>query len=1397
MAEIKHTFQSGKMNKDLDERIVPQGQYRDALNIEVLTSDGSDVGSVQNLYGNIERLSYNTNTNNVNLTTNFDGEKSYCVGSVVDERNNDSYFFIAAPTVSVVKVTQMDEFIPHIYKDLIIKYNSDTKKLYPVFTDIFRVTFKANSIKSGWSSIDSDLYDSIVVSDVFKEHARVGMQIQVFNGVYEEVMHSSLSYQFEPDNLNTIPIAINNQGRGITIREIDYDNNIVYFDRQVSGNIDPESGFSSYVVLSSDNTLKFHRNLNSESKLYITGVNIINNLLIWTDNSSEPKKINLDRLITGRSFNHHSKLLLSNPNDTSSETLIPLSDIDAATDSGYIEDHITLIKRAPRSAPKLIMSPFERGTNDASYDSIATMNWFQTGNGELVEVGSNINIVDSDGNNSIGGVFNQGQELAFTSPDGSLQVVVTVIIVFPENHSLAGIHRVNIVRISQDITEFDTEWNVTINQKKAIFESKFGRFAYRYKYQDGEYSPFSPWSELAFLPSRFDYVPKKGHNLGMINTVRRLSVTNFITSDYQRPDDVIAVDILFKDTISPNVYIVKSIRRGFDDEWNDDKFRNQGEDASGVVDITTEMIHKSLPSSQALRAWDNVPLKALAQEVTGNRIVFGNYEQNYNVLSKVIVNPSVLTEEHSGDLLPVKSVKSMRNYKIGVVFGDKYGRETPVMGIGGRIKSSRFVNPSTAQRDSIIFPDSVDVSKKNSYKVNRLEAQLKWDEQEISGESTDWMEYYKYYVKETSNEYYNLVMDRWYNAEDGNIWLSFQSADRNKVDGETYLILKNRHGSEEPVEEEARYKILAIENNAPSFIKTTNRIIGRMELEDDIVPDMTNTGSVDLENSIYENVFAGYRPDGVLFARIIGELGGVVRFSDWKRVARMNDSEASIKIVGRFGETANMAGDAMFGTSTGLSLSIEVKDAVEENRPEFEGRFFVKIYKDTVLSNQVLGNNVAQSSYINKASFAIGFISNRSNNPAQNSSYQGDFSGANETFANADGTASDGSNFYNIAWNASNSLPLTTHEGIGKNSYHNDVVDFWKWYWNTGGGETYPTVATASPASKKKGKWFIDECQWVTDIDNGGGCETPQGNHYGIWHDGGTWGYIQKINTIHFSAIGSVQSIEEDSEALEFFDRLSQEGTLFRFRSDPGDNGDGQAVIYQTKGYAVGEGDNWLDARNHHRGPGNCKECNTDGTDDNDVCRRKTFLLHFSRLDNGNLGLDNSKWDPRTAVAHDGSTTMFIEIVEIDYDDASNTQTSRGNAIWETEPKEDVDLDLYYEATDAIPLKLNNTNIAAFAPTESSVLIAERESADELPLNLTKCWVPNDKAEGIVKYAVRDVVGLGEKSTPSSEVRSYPIAIGDTISFTRPNGMITEAKVIEIYLNTIKRNRLAVASLVS
>ena len=83
MAEITNNFLQGKMNKDLDERIIPKGQYREAMNIQISTSEGSDVGSVQNIRG----------TKALSAIGAYDST-AVCVGSIEDTLTDNIYYFV-------------------------------------------------------------------------------------------------------------------------------------------------------------------------------------------------------------------------------------------------------------------------------------------------------------------------------------------------------------------------------------------------------------------------------------------------------------------------------------------------------------------------------------------------------------------------------------------------------------------------------------------------------------------------------------------------------------------------------------------------------------------------------------------------------------------------------------------------------------------------------------------------------------------------------------------------------------------------------------------------------------------------------------------------------------------------------------------------------------------------------------------------------------------------------------------------------------------------------------------------------------------------------------------------------------------------------------------------------
>ena len=85
MPEMKNSFQKGRMNKDLDERIVPVGEYRDALNVEVSTSEDSNIGTLQTIKGNLL----------------LEGQPwgGSCVGSIANNKSDKLYFFVVGEDI--------------------------------------------------------------------------------------------------------------------------------------------------------------------------------------------------------------------------------------------------------------------------------------------------------------------------------------------------------------------------------------------------------------------------------------------------------------------------------------------------------------------------------------------------------------------------------------------------------------------------------------------------------------------------------------------------------------------------------------------------------------------------------------------------------------------------------------------------------------------------------------------------------------------------------------------------------------------------------------------------------------------------------------------------------------------------------------------------------------------------------------------------------------------------------------------------------------------------------------------------------------------------------------------------------------------------------------------------
>ena len=967
MPEMKNNFQKGRMNKDLDERLVSNGEYRDALNVEIATSNDSDTGTLQTLKGN--------------TFLGVNGVEGVCIGSIADDKNDKLYFMVAGDD-----------------RDRIIEYDYKSKEFLPVCID---------------------------------HHSSTG-----------------------------------------------------------------------------------RRALNFNADFLITGINIIDDLLFWTDNNSEPKKINITRGKLGClwgafpynvSYVNHTKLMVRNiAANAPVNSYVKALDQDGE-DVKIQEEHLTVIKKGPSAAPVLEMidtlaadsdgDGLVGGSEVSALISNASSLAFLDANGDFVD--THLNIQVSSGMDFPPGAFLN----IYKTDDRSINVRVQIITISnpypgsptppipPSPPPYNSLFEVKILSGNKEI-QGETEFTVELEQADALFQFKFPRFAYRYKYEDGEYSCFSPFTEPAFIPGRFNYLPKEGYNLGMVNRLRRLAIKDFV-HERSIADDVISIDILYKESNSPNIYSVKTVKRvawdaGVWDAWNGNSAATVADIGSpvdegwrgitkGYLPITTEMIHATLPANQLLRPWDNVPRKALAQEVIGNRLVYGNYLQNYDLKKtigvfgpnniKVDVEIRVNSEEmgnvapeelHAGnkrfmDYKPTKSVKTLRTYQVGVVYIDKYGRETPVFS-----EDKRGAVSSESTSESSVYIKKTEADKRNQLIVK------------MNSNPPEWATHRKYFIKETSNEYYNLAMDRCYDAEDGNVWLSFPSAERNKVDEETFLILKKAHDSGELVLEPAKYKIIAIENEAPRFIKLKNISMGAIQDTGDPDPLIgTATGGFPFEGGFHilmeaaAFVLAGWNEklinQNVSQVFVRAKANGAV--SHWYRVKQVlltvSSAHYKIEVDKQFGSdmdiTSAISGD---WTTRFQNCTIEIVKRIPEDRAEFEGRFFVKILKDATIIKTVCPDISLDANWVPTAQVKVQYIDPRAledNGGGYIHNQQGSWFGQDKYLLSVDEK--------NDEWKTSNSY--NTNKGNGEA------------YWSRASRDT---SANALSITKSSG-WFIDKVE--------------------------------------------------------------------------------------------------------------------------------------------------------------------------------------------------------------------------------------------------------------------------------------------------------------------------------
>ena len=224
-----------------------------------------------------------------------------------------------------------------------------------------------------------------------------------------------------------------------------------------------------------------------------------------------------------------------------------------------------------------------------------------------------------------------------------------------------------------------------------FLESRYARFSYRYQFDDGEYSIMAPFSPIAFIPKQKGYILAGNEDEAYKSTVLELmengvqnvelaielpdaieNLSTIANSSYK----IIGLDILYKEAESRAVKVVDTI------PLNSMIARSSNNILT--YQYQSSKPFRTLPENQTTRVFDKVPVKAHSQETAGNRIIYGNFKDKYTPPSSINYKVGVGPKDTSPDFqnwaeFPNHSVKQNRNYQVGFILADKFGRQSSVI----------------------------------------------------------------------------------------------------------------------------------------------------------------------------------------------------------------------------------------------------------------------------------------------------------------------------------------------------------------------------------------------------------------------------------------------------------------------------------------------------------------------------------------------------------------------------------------------------------------------------------------------------------------------------------------------------------------------------------------------
>ena len=648
MAEIKNTFLKGKMNQDLDSRILPNGEYREAINLMISRSEGSTVGEFENVLGN-EKIATFTGIANGSV-----------IGKYVDETNNVVYVLVTNCTNSNPNIRCADK------KSAI--YKIYLEEPYTLATLVFGefLNFSKGFCVTGINLID----DFLFWTDNYNQPRKI-------NVVSAEDNFVSTANQYYTSE-EQISVAKYSPYLPVVLME------------RTTRTVKAPSTTTSCTLTSAIGNIKIGDIITDNNKASGVTEQITTLVTVQRIDNSAPA----------------SPIIYFNTTLSSAITVGTVLDFSRPSMTNKADPFLSNNSR----------------NNDVSATqttgAVIRIDDFQFGG--LPRYGDKVTVVSGTGAVPVDAIV---LSFVISFSGGKIRVVLTM----SENTTLTGDEVIDIAP--------NPEFDANFSGDPKWLEDKFVRFSYRFQYDDNEYSLMAPFSQPAFIPKQYSEFGagqlndllesggniKNNYSQDMVNAYKSTVLSWFenntdninvrIPIPYSTPELFIAglnvknIDILYKESDGLSVKVLDTISLSsptpvFTDISYQDDIHGTNEQYFYDYNYTSNKPYKTLPEGQTTRVYDRVPIRALAQELIGNRVVYGNYLEKMTPPSSLPYSVNVNKKSviyNNFTQYPYHTLKQNRTYQVGIVLSDIYGRQSDV------ILSSND-NSSTTTGSTFFFP---------------------------------------------------------------------------------------------------------------------------------------------------------------------------------------------------------------------------------------------------------------------------------------------------------------------------------------------------------------------------------------------------------------------------------------------------------------------------------------------------------------------------------------------------------------------------------------------------------------------------------------------------------------------------------------------------------------------